>query len=277
MRTVVGRHHALAFIDQHQGEARIVPVDAIEDPLHLVGEPEAQDQYADRGVATGAPGDPLRVEQRSLPRSAQVAVAEPFYVAVLCQRLGDQRIVARLQACPLVQPREHAAVGPEQDDVVVYRVLRLVFSKPTHHCVPVCLAAIGVGAERTHHVIGGQEAHIGGALEEVAHQDVDRALGLGCQFVLQRTEILAHHQFDHPDAQAVEALPGAQQGRQDGCHCLRTADRSTRFDHLPYDEQVAQVVFARLNPGHVGDEVVRWNHRAGSVVQSAITAERPRT
>jgi hypothetical protein len=100
-------HVVVGVQQQHVGALRRVAVGG-EDGVHLLLEVEAQAQHAGRRAAVGMQ-HAVRVHQRTRFAGPQVGGAEGFVVAVLLQRLLQQRVAAvghrRLRsACTSTRP-----------------------------------------------------------------------------------------------------------------------------------------------------------------------------
>jgi hypothetical protein len=154
-------------------DVALVAAEVLEHRRQFGREVEAQQHRADRRAARvdDAVGEVVRcliaVEQRAALAAFHMAGAaqhrRPPIGQVFCVPAG------------VGEPHEHAAVGGEHDDVAVHGVLGAVLREPgaqlTRGRVARCAHEVD---ERR---IGGDEAHVGGALEQVAHEDVDRHLG----------------------------------------------------------------------------------------------------
>ncbi len=260
MTFVVGRNHAPGLVDQHQRHLRRhLPLAAVEDAFHLVDEPEPKYQNAHIHATLG--GDAVGVQQIGGIAVAEVAGAKALDIGGCGQRLGNDGVAAAGQARFGVHAHQHLAARRQQHDVVVDGVLGLVVAQPVHHGRPVGLLVVGVAAaELDHHVVGGEEADVGRPFVQVAHQDVDRALGLGHQLVAESGFLLIDHPSDQALLQLIEALAGLDQGGEDRRDLLGAADRRAGLDHLPQHPEIAQVAFAGLHAVHVVHQVVMCGH-----------------
>lgn len=239
---VAAGDHAARVVEKQQDRAVAVVAQAREDAGHFILETKPQHQHAERGSA--GIFDAVRVQQRRRGVATEIARRERFDERARLQSARDERVGRALARPCLVAAREHAAVGREHDDVVVHGVLGAVFVQAlTQRRARAIALPIGGGGKAAHLEIGGQKADVRGALEQVAHQHVDRVLRLAGEFQMQLAQVLRHQAVDQTRTQRVEAVPRLHQRRQNRLHFARTGDRRRRFDRLPQQVQIAQLAF----------------------------------
>ncbi len=258
MALVVARHHALLAVQEHDGKLVAAVGHAGKDARHLVGKAEAQNQDAEPAAAVL---DAMRVQQRGRA-PGQIGRSVALHVAGRRQGLAHDRVGTARRHRRVIEPDQYLALGVEQDDVVVDGVLGPVLGQAAAHVVAGLTTGCGIArAKPAQDLVGGQETDVGGAFEQVAHQDVDHALRLGRQLVLQFSQALRSQAFHQAPLQAVEALTGLGQRRQDRLHVLWTADRCAGLDHLPGQAEVAHIALGGLHPTHVRNQILDLDHR----------------
>ncbi len=154
----------------------------------------------------------------------------------------------------LAQARAQLALGVEQHDVAVDRVLAGVGAQALFDA----RSQRGLGPLQVpgHAHVGGEEADVGRALEQVAHQHVDADLGAGAEVVdavLQRLRHQALQKFVRQRGEVaaclrkVVARGGARgQGRQ----------RGQQGELVPGAFDEAQLLALALDAGHVPQPVL---------------------
>ena len=251
--------HAVVGVEQqHVGAVRRIAVGA-EDGVHLLLEIEAQAQYADHRAAARI-AHAVRVHQRARFGRPQVGGAEGFHVAVGGQGGGQQRIEAARHRRGHVGLHQHPAAGIEQQDFIVHRVLVAVGGQAPARgveagavVVMVMVAVVGKVCDQGAQVgIGGQEADIGGALEQVAHQDVDGVAGLGAEVGQHLVDLPLHQVGDQRLFQVRETGARGHHGGQQQTCLGRAVHLGGRLDKLPHLIQFAQRQLAARNVRHVG-------------------------
>lgn len=85
----------------------------------------------------------------------------------------------------------HRALVVNQQDIVIDAVLLAVFKQALLHALALGKAC-HIGAQI---LVGGQKAHVCGALVEVAHHDVDHMVGAGAQLSEHLAERLRHQRL----------------------------------------------------------------------------------
>lgn len=194
----------------------------------------------------------LRVDQ-AVCAGQHAAGAEMADMAGLLQALlepalgaGRQRLVACLGACA------DLALGVQQQDVVVDRVLgtvglqvQLQRSLPGvqaargHVQQDVAIAELGHGLAQ--HGIGGQEADIGRALVEAAHQQVDGMAGLHAQLGHGFLRGLGQLRLQQALLQLLQPLARVGQHGHQGLSLLRGLHAGRSLDETPHEPDLAQV------------------------------------
>ena len=235
----------------------------LKDARHFLLEVEAQAQHADDHAGVGMQ-HAARINQRLLFGRTQIRGAKCFNIRVAGQRLGQQRINTAFQRRGLVNLHQHIAGGIEQHDFVVHRVFAAVGPQPLANGVLVVSEARDKGAQL---VVGGQKTHIGGALVQIAHHDIDHILGLGADLIEHRGNFFIHQTGDQFLLQAVEAFARGRHGRQNGFRLDRAVHLGGRFNHAPHQVQLVQRLFAADHVAHVGQIGVnlKWGSRIGHV------------
>ncbi len=254
-------NHAVVTIEQHHVGAPVRIAVRLEDARHFLFEVEAQTQHADDDAGVGMQ-HAAGIDQRLLAGGAQVRGAKRFDVAVAGQRLRNQRINAAFERRGFINLHQHVACGIEQNDFVIHRVFAAVGTQSLANGARVVGEAGDKGAQ---FVIGGEKAHIGGALVQIAHHNVDDVLGLGPNLVKHRGHFLTHqtgHQFL---LQTIEAFTRGRHGRQNGLGLDRAVHLGRRFNHAPHQVQLVQRLFAANHVAHVGQ--VSINLKRGSRVR----------
>ncbi len=175
-----------AGLVQHRDDGPIVGTDEVgEYQFQLVLEPEAEAEDAEhRAVGVG---DAESIDQRPLAVRDKVRLTKRLDVAGLRLDGGaDERVVARHRRYALVEAGENIALRIEQDDVGVNRIFTDVFpeslAQGCNRGGAVGLIA-NVAQKGADVLVTREEADIGGPLEQVPDQDVDRDLRLGAGFL----------------------------------------------------------------------------------------------
>ena len=175
------------------------------------------------------------------------AYRDPSHRANMLLLDADNRVVS--SADPLWIP----AGGIEQQDFVVHRVLVAVGGQALARGVERgMVGVVVVRHERAQVGVGGQEAHVGGALEQIAHQDVDRIAGLGAEIGQHVAHLFLHQVGDQCLFQVRETGARGHHGRQQQPCLGRAVHLGGRFDKLPHLIQFAQRQLAARNVRHVG-------------------------
>ena len=186
----VARHeHAPRGIDQSQhhitalqGALCVLLLHRVEDGRHLVSQLELQAQHAHDA--------PARVHTPGIDQGFGTGAAKAMHGMVLdIARIALQhRTQEGGVGIHLVEPAHRAhgtqagtglQVGVEKEDVAVDRVLAGVLGQARLDQRAQGRVRVGEVLGNTH--VGGEEADVGRALEQVAHQHVDAHLGAGGQ------------------------------------------------------------------------------------------------
>ncbi|MCR5868751.1 hypothetical protein [Aquincola sp. J276] len=242
-----GHHRALA-VQQHDGAGFRGRAQLTEDAAHLVVEAEGEAQHADQRAGLAADG--MGIQQ---PRSAaqQRQQARMLHVAAAAQGLGQPGCFTGAGAGQaVVQPGQHVALRRQHDDVVVDRILGHVLAEAPFQRLPpagvegACGALLHMVAQ---HAVGGQEADVGGALEQVAHQDVDGHLGPRLQPVAQVGQRAGGQRVQQRVAQRLEGASGIADVGHGAAHLPQ---QGQRVPHGLQALQVLAVFLHRLHAGH---------------------------
>lgn len=242
-----GDDAVLRVEQQHVGALRGIAV-GVEDGLHLLLEIEAQAQHAGR-LAGFRVQHAVRIHQRARLAGTQIGGAEGFDVAGRLQRLRQQRVVAASDRNRGIGLHQHAAFQVQQQDLVVDGVLVAIAGQAL---AGLGLVAIEAGDKAAQVDVGGEKADIGGALVQVAHQDVDRVARLGAQ-VGQHVAHLFLHQIGHQCTfQVRESGAGGHHGRQQQAGFGGAVHLRGGLDKSPHLIQFPQRQLATGNIGHMG-------------------------
>ena len=242
--------HAVVAVKQQQVGTTVRVAVRPEDAGHFLLEVEAQAQHAHHRAGLGVQ-HALGIDQRLPLGRAQVAGTEGFHIAVAGQRLRQQRVAAALQRRGLVDLHQHVAGGIEQDDLVVHRVLVAVGAQALADGLFVVRQAGDEGAQL---VVGGEKAHVRGALVQVAHHDVDHVLRLGADLAQHGGHLLAHQAGHQLLLQPVEAIARGGHGRQDGARFLGAVHLGGRLDDAPHQVEFLQRLLATDDVAHIGQK-----------------------
>ena len=237
---------------QQQGHAAPLGGTAAgKDAGHFALEVEGQAQHP-AGLARAGVQHALGVQQGLLLVRAQVTGAEGFQVAVAGQRLRQQRVQAAFHGRGFVDLRQHRALGVDEHDLVVDRVLAAVFAQPFHDAAAIADAS-DVVAQRA---VRGQEADIGGAFVQIAHHDVDDVVGAGGDLRHDLVDRFGDHRVHQVQLQPLEAFAGGGHHGQHAVGFFGAVHLRGGFDQAPQQVELVQGAFAACDIPHVGDESV---------------------
>ena len=251
-----GDHPVVGVNDQDDGPV-VGRQQAVEDALHFVVEAEHQAQHADRLARVVA--DAAGIDQRLCLCRKEVDGAEGFHVAgVGRQCVGDQRVVRLCRCRRVVQPQQDVAFGVGQHDVRVHGVLRRVFGEARAQLRPgggqvagqqhIARAFVDLADELPDVGVAGEETDVGGALEKIAYQDIDRDLRLGRHFLPAGAQFLVAELVEQRAGQFGESVPGpAHVGAGPG-------QLAQHGEVVPDRLQVAQQFAVLLDVVHVADD-----------------------
>ena len=245
--------HAVVAVEQQDVVACVVAVAGLEDAAHFVFEAEDQAEHPDDLLGLRVQ-HALGVDQGGAGAGTQVGGAEGFHVGLAGQRGGDQWVAAAFDGRERVDVGEHGTLGVQQDDLLVDGVLVTVGTQALHGTVAVGAQAGDVLAQLA---VGGQEADVGGALVEVADHDVDDVAGLGANLGHDVVHALAHQAVNEVALQALEALAGGSDHRQQAAGVVAAVHLGHGFDHAPHQVEFAQRGFAAHHIAHVRQVVVQ--------------------
>nr|GEU28536.1 hypothetical protein [Tanacetum cinerariifolium] len=247
--------HAVVGVEQqHVGALRRIAVRR-EDGVHLLFEIEAQAQHPGR-LARARMAHAVRVHERARFAGPQVGGAEGFEIAVGGQRLRQQRVAAPGHRRGHVGLHQYPAFQVEQQDFVVHGVLVAVGGEPLARGVEVVIVA---GHEAAQVGIGGQKAHVGRALEQVAHQDVDRIARLRAQVGQHVAHFFLHQIGDQRLLQVRKSGARGHHGGQQQARLLRAVHLGGRLDKLPHLIEFAQRQLAARDVGNFPESGARCN------------------
>lgn len=140
------------------------------------------------------------------------------------------------------------AVGVEQQDLVVDGVLVAVLLQPPDDAA---FVVDRVGDEVAQVRVGGEETDVGGALVEVAHDDVDHVLGAGLDLPDGIAQFFQHQTGHEVPLHLPELGAGGGHGGQDGARVLRAVHLGRRLDQAPHQVQLPQRHLAARYIAHV--------------------------
>ena len=266
---LVARDDAPARVDEDERHAALRVLQIAEEQRQLRAQVEAQHDGATRHTLRR--DDAVRVDEHVTRVGEEIARAVALDPAALGHRIRPPsrwrkaRIVARHQA------QQRAGLVVQQDDVVVDAVLRAVLDQAGRQP---CAQHIGIARLRrtnecNERAIGRDEAHIGGALEEVAGEDVDRHLRLRGEITLPIGEVRGGNALDQFGGQCTERRAGAAQHGEKAGLLIGADDARRGFDHFPAQVDALQLVLEALQAAHLrGDDVVVSGHAGSNQVAS---------
>jgi hypothetical protein len=167
--------------------------------------------------------------------------------------LCDQRVNAAFDFGMLVDLHQHVAFPVQQHDFVVHGVLAAIGQQASMDDVRILLHA---GDEFAEVAVGGEKAHIGRALIQIAHHDIDHVVRLGADLHQHIRTFFVHQARNQFVLQLVEPGPRRRHGLQDRLGLGQIIHLGRRLDHAPHQIQFAQGLLAADNVAHVRKEHV---------------------
>jgi hypothetical protein len=143
------------------------------------------------------------------------------------------------------ETRANAPLGIEQNDIAIDGVFGDVFGKAglNSHALRACR-----DQELAHVCVGGEKADIGGAFEQVAHQNIDAVLRLGAQFREHFLSRFKAQMIEQLGAELLEGFAGAR-------HLRRAAGQlAEQGQCVPRRLQASERLAIILDTVHVSDE-----------------------